>query len=207
MSDRGRSRSVSSTSSDSSSSGSSDSSSPEDLAPDHDLIKDLREHCPPDTMMVFRDTEGLVFETLDRVEKSNIPRVLGYNYMFTKALKKVKSLGDFIRGLSGHIANIETLCRLNRREATDDLRRRKVVKGRLSRNVFAIRKRVAVWKDAMKSVERMATQDGASWTEGYRSMLYRRLIPAERTRWYCCHILATVRDMRTVSSVRFLDED
>ena len=206
MSDRGRSRSASSSSSSSSSSG-SDSSSPEDLAPGPVLIKNLRKHGPPDTIMVFRDTEGLVYETLDRVEQSNIPRVLGYNYMFTKALKKVKSREDFIRVLLGHIANIETLCRLNRREATDDLRRRKVVKGRLSRNVFAIRKRVAVWRDAMRSIERMATQDGASWTDGYRSMLYRRLIPAERTRWYCCHILATVQDMRTVSSVRFSDED
>ena len=100
MSDRGRSRSASSSSSSSSSSG-SDSSSPEDLAPGQVLIKNLRKHGPPDTIMVFRDTEGLVYETLDRVEQSNIPRVLGYNYMFTKALKKVKSREDFIRVLYG----------------------------------------------------------------------------------------------------------
>ena len=55
------------------------------LRSDRFSSKNLRKHGPPDSIMVFRDTEGLVYETLDRAEQSNIPRVLGYNYMFTKA--------------------------------------------------------------------------------------------------------------------------
>jgi hypothetical protein len=158
-------------------------------------------------MMVFRRTEGLVRETLERLESSDGRRACAYNFMFTGDLKKVRTLEDFVRALAAHISNIDTLVRLNRKEATEDLRSRKVAKGRLSRNVFAIRKRVAVWKDALKSVEAMARQDGAKWTEGYRSMLYRRLVPAERNRWHCSHIVRTVQDRSTISSVPLLENE
>ena len=202
-----RSRSRSRSSSSSSGSSSADTSSPESLAPDRALLKELQKDSAPGTMIVFHETEGLVKETLQLLQGSNGRKACVYNFMFTKELKKVKTLQDFVRALSAHILNIDTLVRLNRKEATEDLRRRGVPKGRLSRNVFAIRKRVAVWKDAIKSVEAMAKQDGATWTEGYRSMLYRRLIPAERNSWYCSHIVKTVQDRSTISSVPLPDDE
>jgi hypothetical protein len=161
----------------------------------------MRQATPPETMLTFHHTKGLVRETLELQEGENRIRAIAYNFMFTKALKKVKTRADFVCVLAGHIANIDTLVRLNRREVTQDLRRRGVPKGRIDRNVFAVRKRVSVWKDAMKSVERMATQEGASWTDGYRAMLYRCLVPAERFRWYCGHLVFSVQDQNAISSV------
>lgn len=105
--------------------------------------------------------------------------------------KKVSTMAGFVEMLTLYLDSIRALVRSNRNSVKRFMRRLEADRSAVNRNQFAVTKRVMVWRDAVESVRGLATQEGASWAEGYRGMLWRRLVVATEAGWYCTFLKST----------------
>ena len=183
--------STSSSSSSSSSGSSSPAPPPPPGSPHPDIIKALDSVRVPEVRYHFNRTTGILRGLLHDVSEDNFSRWCVINRDMVMKAKKVTTLAGFCELLTLYLDSIRALVRSNRNFVKRFMKRLGADRSGTNRNQFALTKRVMVWRDAVESVRVLATQDGASWTEGYRGMLWRRLVVATEAGWYCTFLKST----------------
>ena len=160
--------------------------------PHPSVCEKLRHPDPPAAgdWFPFEPTADVDRGTMATASAENEAAVEGLNLTLVRLAADCTTLDGFVRMLRAHLAGVTALLGTNRTSVTRMLRARGFPTGVISRNKYVAFKRVAVWRDTLKVLLEMVTDESAHWK--MRKVYWHHLEVAQRASWYCCHILFTL---------------
>jgi hypothetical protein len=144
----------------------------------------------PADQFSFRCIDNLLPEMLASLSDSNVVRILGYNEALAAEARTCETLGQLGFLANFQLINAEALVKENRKLVRKYCRKVGAPKSVMQNNVYAVYRRVAIWRDALQDVVELVEDPSAHWK--LRRAYWHKLEAANQQSWYCCNLLATL---------------
>ena len=169
----------------------SDDPPPPPLTPHPRVLELLAVLSVPDNKMTFSTKPRTIpLELVAGLTDTNRKEISRMLQQLSDEATTCKDAAQFRNVVSLHVSRINHLVSINRKRAEAHCKKENLPKQVVQASKFGFFKRISVWRDAVKEVQKLA-QRNDSWTEDRRNFLWRRLICTNQFSWYGYNLAET----------------